>query len=263
MNELIKINESGKGTPIVNARDLHGFLEIKEDFSEWLKRKIKKYGFVENLDYARIYFDVNGKKISLPKNRELDSCDFQKVFRIEYALTLECAKELAMVQNNEKGKQARLYFLEVERRYKEVLEVKLAIPVYTMSEVAARLNLSDYYGKIGRNGLLGILQHKKILKKNNKPLKKYVSKGYFTETPLRVKEEGLKWLNQMLCVEKHDTAEVKALREDLTVMKKGLYAIAETILYNKGGKRTEEQNRQSVTDLQVFLDAVKSQKALS
>jgi len=267
MNELIKIQESGKGNPVVNARDLHAFLEIGKKFSTWLIDKIEKYEFVENVDYARLYYDFEGNKIPLPKNGKLTGSDFQRVFRIEYALTLNCAKEIAMVQNNEKGRQIRLYFIEVEKQYKALRELKSAI-TFSMSEVAKKLNLNDYCGRIGRNGLYKILVRNKIFNRKNKPLSKYIENGYFVCKPTGVTEKGFKWLNQMFCVEK--TADIIELKKEISELRnkemmilEGVTSVVETLLYNKGSNRTEEQNKLSMTHLRDFIEKVKNlQKSL-
>ena len=271
MNELIKIETSGKtGNPIVNARDLHTFLEAKQDFSSWLKARLKKYDFIENVDYARIYFDINGTRIRLPKNREADSEALKRVHRIEYALTLDCSKELSMVQNNAKGKQARRYFIEKEKEFKALKEELARKPemLYTMSETASFLDLRDYYGKIGRNILYDILYHNKIVNEKNRAVPKYVKKGYFTNYPTRVTELGLSWLNQRFCVEKSgEITGMKALIEDLkkkqeiqeenqTLMLEGVTSVVETLYFNKGGKKTEEQNRVAIKHLHGFLENV-------
>jgi phage anti-repressor protein len=292
MNELIKISESGKGNPVVNARDLHVFLEVGKDFSTWLKSKIKKYGFVENVDFARLFYDITGRKIGLPKNGEWTDSDFQRVHRIEYALTLSCAKELAMVQNNEKGKQARLYFIEIENRYKTLKAARELKPVvtYTMSEVVEKLKLEDFYGKIGRNRFFDILYHRKIVDKKNQPLPKYLKKGYFILKPSKivlVTETGFGWMNQMFSVEKSlvektgDNTELKnmigdlqnkyadllnrqiALQEKNDLVAEGAASIADTLIYNKGGNHTEDKNRENVANLKSFVDRVrKNPKAL-
>jgi phage anti-repressor protein len=272
MNELIKIGKSGRtGNPVVNARDLHEFLEAKQDFSNWLKGRIKKYGFVENIDYARIFYDIDGKKLPVKEDGELKLGESQWVFRIEYALTLDCAKELAMVQSNDKGRQARLYFIEIEKQFRALKEVQKGVetkPVvlYTMSEVAEKLKLTDYYGGIGRNALYNILYHHKIVDEKNHPLPKYVKKGYFA-TKHRVTEEGLNWLNQMFCVEKtNDNTElqqqVAELKKDQKTLVEGVRCLVETMLYNKGSNRTEEQNRLAISHLQKFLETTEPMKAL-
>jgi len=100
MNTLPQLTEQD-GRTVVDARELHTFLESKRDFSHWIKFKIKKYGFVENQDY-----------VTLAKK------DGRQVL-IEYGLTLDMAKELAMVENNENGRKVRNYFIECEKKASE------------------------------------------------------------------------------------------------------------------------------------------------
>jgi phage anti-repressor protein len=268
MNELIKIGESGKGTLVVNARDLHAYLGVGQDFSNWLKARLRKYGFQEGVDYARIFYDIDGKKISLAKNGESNESQFEHVFRIEYALTLDCAKEIAMVQNNDKGRELRKYFIEVEKKYKakELLALQPAIipaKLYSISEVADRLNLSDYYGKIGRNALYNILYHNKITDEKNRSFPKYVKKGYFVNSPIGTKatEGGLNWLNQIFTVEKTSNSEnsdlnklIENQQDEIKELKEGMTCVIETLLYNKGGNHTEEKNREVVARMQRYLE---------
>jgi len=260
MKELIKIRRSpNTGNPIVNARDLHAFLEVNRQFSNWIIEKIKKYGFVENEDYARLFYDVYGNRIPLNKNVKSDIQRVNRIHRVEYALTMECAKELSMVQNNEKGRQARRYFIGVEKKYRELREGKRRL--YNMSEIVRILNLSDYYGKIGRNGFYNILYYQNIVDKKNKPLKKYVDRGYFTKYPTRVTEEGLNWLREKFSMgETKEIARlnevVENLHENQELMISGIKSVVETLFFNKGGKRTEEQNRVAISHLQGFLNMV-------
>lgn len=113
MEELIKISKSRKiNCHVINARDLHAFLGVGKNFGNWISDKIRKYEFVENEEYAKIFYDMNGNET------QLLSIGMERVHKIEYCLTLDVAKELAMVQNNERGRQIRKYFIEVERIYK-------------------------------------------------------------------------------------------------------------------------------------------------
>lgn len=94
-----------KKTNLVNARDLHEFLEVGRDFSNWFKARVKKYEFIENSDY--IVFAKTGEP------------DTEVVIngrpKTEYGITLSMAKELSMVENNDKGKTARKYFIQAEK----------------------------------------------------------------------------------------------------------------------------------------------------
>jgi anti-repressor protein len=107
MNELIMITESEKGEKLVSARELFEFLESKRDFTTWIKDKIDKYGFVENEDFTLHKF-VEGK-----------------TWKHDYILKIDIAKEISMVEGNEKGRQARKYFIECERQLKEINKVKI------------------------------------------------------------------------------------------------------------------------------------------
>ena len=101
MNELIKIIDH-KGKRVVDARELHKFLGSKRQFGNWINQRIEEYGFVDGQDY------VSFNKIV---KRETGAST-----RKEYALTTDTAKEVSMLENNEKGKIARRYFIEAEKQ---------------------------------------------------------------------------------------------------------------------------------------------------
>ncbi|PAV06451.1 hypothetical protein CBG25_05990 [Arsenophonus sp. ENCA] len=110
MSNLINIetkNINGTLIQTVNARDLHAFLEIGKDFTTWIKDRIKQYGFVKNQDYVIV------ENLSSPKSGSANSR--QQALK-EYAISLDMAKELSMVERNEKGKQARQYFTRVSHK---------------------------------------------------------------------------------------------------------------------------------------------------
>lgn len=85
----------------VNARDLHKFLKVGRDFTTWVKGRIEQYLFIENVDF--ISFSQSGEK---PKGGRPT---------VEYHLTLDMAKELSMVENNEEGRKVRRYFIRCEK----------------------------------------------------------------------------------------------------------------------------------------------------
>ena len=98
------------------------FLESKQDFSNWIKNRIEKYGLVENQDYSLL-------------NNFIEQTGRGGHNRIEYALTIDAAKELAMVEGNDKGKQARQYFISCEKKMQE-----LAKPLSTFELMQYSLN---------------------------------------------------------------------------------------------------------------------------
>lgn len=93
---------NGERQLLVNARELHAFLGSRQDFSTWIKSRIFDYDFVENQDYLLHKFMEQ-----LPSGAK---------HKTDYHLTLDMAKELAMVERSEKGKQARRYFIDCEKR---------------------------------------------------------------------------------------------------------------------------------------------------
>jgi anti-repressor protein len=105
MEEIIKITEHN-GKRAVNARELHQFLESKYQFANWIQERITKYGFVENQDYEVFKENLKNSNGGRPQT--------------EYALSVDMAKELSMVENNEKGRLARKYFIECEKIAREV-----------------------------------------------------------------------------------------------------------------------------------------------
>lgn len=101
MNGLLQISTSIIGAEkvnSVNAREIHQYLNVKTRFNDWIKRAIEKYDFQENIDYSKMSRVINGGDA------------------IDYIVTLDMAKELSMIENNEKGKETRKYFIEVEKQ---------------------------------------------------------------------------------------------------------------------------------------------------
>jgi phage anti-repressor protein len=102
MQDIIPIftsNFNNSQKQSINARNLHDFLDVKSKFATWIQRKVEEYGFIENIDF-----------ITLSQNRESGG----KL--IEYHISINMAKELSMLEKNDKGKQARLYFIKKEEQ---------------------------------------------------------------------------------------------------------------------------------------------------
>ncbi len=100
--QLIPVNQNENGEVIISGRELHEFLEIKTEYRKWFPR-MSEYGFIENQDYVR----VSQKCPTLGGEQTI----------IDHAIKLDMAKEIAMIQRNEKGKQARQYFLQIEKAW--------------------------------------------------------------------------------------------------------------------------------------------------
>lgn len=128
MNELITVNYDNE-QPTVSARELHDFLEVGADFRHWFPRMCE-YGFEEGRDFNPVKFD----RVQYEGNREVRrTVD-------DAAITIDMAKELCMLQRNDKGKQARRYFLQLERDWnspEKVMARALQIAhkrIHTLSE---------------------------------------------------------------------------------------------------------------------------------
>lgn len=199
MEQLIPISKSPGGKDVVSGRLLHAFLDSKQDFTDWIKGRIQKFGFELDVDFTIIL----GRS---ENNRQTT----------EYALTLDMAKELAMVEGNDKGKMARRYFIEkekelralqatptllsypealrlladqvekVEQQGKELAQARPAVQLvaaltdteqlYSIEEVAKTLALPG----IGQNNLFSILREEGVLiAKSTNPYQQYVEDGYF------------------------------------------------------------------------------------
>ncbi len=103
MKEIITISKKEiNGTEVnsVNAREIHEHLEVKTRFNDWINRAIQKYDFKENVDYSKMSKSPNGGR---PEQ--------------DYIVTLDMAKELAMLENNPKGRETRKYFIAVEKEF--------------------------------------------------------------------------------------------------------------------------------------------------
>ena len=103
MNEIIKVNYENE-RPTVSGRELHEFLEIETPYKQWFDR-MKEYGFDENVDFV----------LFTQKCASSNASGIQT--KTDHQLTIEMSKEIAMIQRNEKGKQARQYFIALEKQW--------------------------------------------------------------------------------------------------------------------------------------------------
>lgn len=190
-DELVKVTVDNK----VSGRELHGFLDVNTPYDKWMPRMID-YGFTEE-DFSTKMSESTGGRPS-----------------VDHMLTLGMAKELCMIQRTPKGKQARQYFIECERRLMQVprdsymiadpyqralawaqeekvrqtqaLQLEQSKPkvdfydsVADSKDALSMAEVAKVLGGIGRNKLFKFLRDHKVLQANNLPYQRYVDSGYF------------------------------------------------------------------------------------
>ncbi len=102
MNELINVTLNENNEPVISARQLHETLEVKTEYKKWFKR-MTEYGFVENEDFVKV------------TQKCLTSSTGQSI--TDHIIKLDMAKEIAMIQRTDKGKEVRKYFIQVEKDF--------------------------------------------------------------------------------------------------------------------------------------------------
>ena len=120
MTNIIKITKNEIGNAelnSVNARDIHNYLQVNSKFADWIKRAIVKYDFKENIDFTVL---KNEKKLNDGVCRPFT----------DYIVTMDMAKELAMLENNPKGRETRKYFINCEK------ELQKSSPYAALQEIA-------------------------------------------------------------------------------------------------------------------------------
>lgn len=103
MNELINVTLNDNHEPVVSGRQLHEALEVKTRYNDWFNR-MTEYGFIENQDYRAI----TQKRVTAQGN---------STNQVDHVIKLDMAKEIAMIQRTERGKQVRQYFIQVEKDF--------------------------------------------------------------------------------------------------------------------------------------------------
>ena len=204
MNELISTTQKENGEITLSGRELHEFLEVKTRYNDWFDR-MKDYGFVSGLDYEAI----TQKRVTAQGNGTSYS---------DHQIKLDMAKEIAMIQRSEKGKEARQYFLQVEKMWnspemiikramefqnKKILLLETQISeekpytdfgkVVAISDGAinvgafAKLIYEKHGINIGRNKLMYWLREKGYLikqgREKNNPKQNYIEQGLFKISP--------------------------------------------------------------------------------
>lgn len=109
-NELVPVYETSTGEKVVYGSELYAILEVKSNYRDWSKNRLNDCEAVENEDYES--FAKNLAKGGRPQ--------------IDHIIKLDTAKEMAMLERNEKGKQVRRYFIQIEKKYREQAQKPLS-----------------------------------------------------------------------------------------------------------------------------------------
>lgn len=107
-NELVPVYETSTGEKVVYGSELHAVLEVKTPYKDWSTRRLNDIDAIENEDFQ-------AAQICAPSGQT----------KKDHIIKLDSAKEMAMLERNEKGKQVRRYFIQVEKKYKEKLKPKV------------------------------------------------------------------------------------------------------------------------------------------
>ncbi|MEJ9209783.1 antA/AntB antirepressor family protein, partial [Paenibacillus larvae] len=158
MKQLIPTHSNENGNLLVSGRDLHEFLEIGTEYRKWFGRMVE-YGFAENVDFVRVT-----QKCPTPGG-------MQEI--VDHHVKIEMAKEISMIQRNDKGKQARQYFLDLERKWNSPEMVIKRAHEYLQQKVAAlttdKLVLTQQVNELQQKASYDdmVLQNKSLLSVTN------------------------------------------------------------------------------------------------
>jgi anti-repressor protein len=198
MEQLIKIQTNQSGEQLVSARELHSFLQNTDNVNTWFKRQAERAMLIQDEDFTSVaILQPSGQKA------------------IDYAISISAAKEIAMLNGGEKGKEARRYFLECEKLAKQRLLPSYQIEnpverakkwiqeqeqVLLLQEENKKLQFrSDFVDVVfetdglftmeevakilklpfGRNTMLRKLREKKLFLESNTPKQSLINSGYF------------------------------------------------------------------------------------
>lgn len=122
--QLIKVRKTKEGQQVVSARELWQFLNVGRHFNSWIKGRIEKYDFIENEDFIIVSLITQNGVIKKGGDRK----------SLDYILSLDMAKELAMIENNPAGRTVRRYFIQCEKKYRKLLDEKHSKEIQALQE---------------------------------------------------------------------------------------------------------------------------------
>lgn len=177
LNALVPVNPGkigGVTVSLVSAKKLHAFLSVGRDFTNWIKGRINQYGFAENTDYV-VY--ANSGENPLGGRPTVD-----------YLITIDMGKELAMVERNDKGREVRRYFINCERQAKAAANIPQTLPEALrlaadmaekvgelesqLADAAPKVDFVDRY--VASTGSMGFREVAKLLEVKETALRRFL-----------------------------------------------------------------------------------------
>ena len=235
MTELIKVQERD-GEQLVSGRELHQFLESSERFSKWWERMVG-YGFEENKDYT-LYQKVH------PQNK-------QEI--IDYLMKISMAKEISMLQRNEKGKEARSYFIKCEEAWNSDEIVMARAILIQNKKILGYKEKIDILEKKIENDAPRVSFAETIEKASDCLLVREFSKLIATEGIHLGEKKLYRWFRDRGFILKNSTEPTQ------TAVQKGLFKVAERVVKAVTGDIISTTTRITGKGQVYFLDLLKKE----
>ena len=235
MTELIKVQERD-GEQLVSGRELHQFLESSERFSKWWERMVG-YGFEENKDYT-LYQKVH------PQNK-------QEI--IDYLMKISMAKEISMLQRNEKGKEAREYFIKCEEAWNSDEIVMARAILIQNKKILGYKEKIDILEKKIENDAPRVSFAETIEKASDCLLVREFSKLIATEGIHLGEKKLYRWFREKGFILKNSTEPTQ------TAVQKGLFKVAERVVKAVTGDIISTTTRITGKGQVYFLDLLKKE----
>ena len=235
MTELIKVQERD-GEQLVSGRELHQYLESSERFSKWWERMVG-YGFEENKDYT-LYQKVH------PQNK-------QEI--IDYLMKISMAKEISMLQRNEKGKEARSYFIKCEEAWNSDEIVKAREIQIQNKKILGYKEKIDILEKKIENDAPRVSFAETIEKASDCLLVREFSKLIATEGIHLGEKKLYRWFREKGFILKNSTEPTQ------TAVQKGLFKVAERVVKAVTGDIISTTTRITGKGQVYFLDLLKKE----
>ena len=235
MTELIKVQERD-GEQLVSGRELHKFLESSERFSKWWERMVG-YGFEENKDYT-LYQKVH------PQNK-------QEI--IDYLMKISMAKEISMLQRNEKGKEARNYFIKCEEAWNSDEIVMARAVLIQNKKILGYKEKIDILEKKIENDAPRVSFAETIEKASDCLLVREFSKLIATEGIHLGEKKLYRWFRDRGFILKNSTEPTQ------TAVQKGLFKVAERVVKAVTGDIISTTTRITGKGQVYFLDLLKKE----